>query len=282
MEENNIIINEDIKKPLIEIDNDLIEMSKNLKIINSLKDDIDKILSSIPNAHDEKINSSIKDKYNKIKTQIKKFMNKKRFIYNYIDNEKLSKKNLIDDKNIIEDENEKLIEDNNKLQSIKENINKMQKKLNTLVNDLEKKLSGIKVIQKENELIEELKKNDIDFNDNETLKENQFQIKTSLLNVKAFKYNEEKKQLEEVNKVIYEIKKNTDEMKIISKSQGDTINNLKDEHDYIGNNIEKGIEQINQYKVAHQKDNSKLIAFICCIIFLIITFSCLIYYKIKK
>jgi hypothetical protein len=35
MEENNI------KKPLIEIDNELIEMSKNVKIINSLKDDID-------------------------------------------------------------------------------------------------------------------------------------------------------------------------------------------------------------------------------------------------
>ena len=38
MEENNI------KKPLIEIDNELIEMSKNVKIINSLKDDIDNLI----------------------------------------------------------------------------------------------------------------------------------------------------------------------------------------------------------------------------------------------
>ena len=43
MEEKNII-EEDIKKPLIEIDNDLTEMSKNLKIINSLKDDIEKLI----------------------------------------------------------------------------------------------------------------------------------------------------------------------------------------------------------------------------------------------
>ena len=63
MTENDIIINEDIKKPLIEIDNDLIEMSKNLKIINSLKDDIDEILDSI-SIPDTLRNERRKDKRN--------------------------------------------------------------------------------------------------------------------------------------------------------------------------------------------------------------------------
>ena len=91
MEEKNII-EEEIQKPLIEIDNDLTEMSKNLKIIISLKDDIEKLITNLSNINDTKISSSIKEKHNKIKNQIKKFMNKKKFIYNYIDNEKLSKK----------------------------------------------------------------------------------------------------------------------------------------------------------------------------------------------
>ena len=122
MEENNI------KKPLIEIDNELIEMSKNVKIINSLKDDIDNLISNKNDNNNNK--SNIEEKYNKIKTQIQKFMNKKKFIYNYIDNEKLVKKNI--SSNIIdnnaEEENEKLIEDKNKYESALENINKMQKK----------------------------------------------------------------------------------------------------------------------------------------------------------
>lgn len=69
MEENNI------KKPLIEIDNELIEMSKNVKIINSLKDDIDNLISNKNDNNNNK--SNIEEKYNKIKTQIQKFMNKK-------------------------------------------------------------------------------------------------------------------------------------------------------------------------------------------------------------
>jgi cell fate (sporulation/competence/biofilm development) regulator YlbF (YheA/YmcA/DUF963 family) len=91
MEEKNII-EEEIQKPLIEIDNDLTEMSKNLKIIISLKDDIEKLITNSSNINDKEISSSIIDKHNKIKNQIKKFMKKKKFIYNYIDNEKLSKK----------------------------------------------------------------------------------------------------------------------------------------------------------------------------------------------
>ena len=281
MKENNII-EDDIKKPLIEIDNDLIEMSKNLKIISSLKDDIEELIKDLPNNNNDDNITSVKDKYNKIKTQIKKFMNKKKFIYNYIDNEKLSKKNLVNN-NIIEEENENLIEENTKLESIKENINKMQSKIINIINKLDIKLleKNIK-LEKEGELIEEIKKNDIEFNDNEILNKEQFQIKSSLLNIKAEKYNAETKELEETNKVINEIKKGTDEMKLISNSQGYAINNLLDEHNYIGNNIDKGTEQIKKYKKANENSNTNLIWFLSFIILLIIIFSCLIYYKIKK
>ena len=62
MEENNKI-NEEYKKPLIEIDNELLEMSKNLKIINSLKEDIDQLISNLSNNNNT---STIKDKYNKL------------------------------------------------------------------------------------------------------------------------------------------------------------------------------------------------------------------------
>ena len=282
MKENNII-DEDIKKPLIEIDNDLIEMSKNLKIINSLKDDIEDLINKLSNNNDDETITSIKDKYNKIKTQIKKFMNKKKFIYNYIDNEKLSKKNLVNNNNIIEEENENLIEENTKLESIKENINKMQNKITNLINKLDNKLSEKNIrFEKEGELIEEIKKNDIGFNDNEIINKEQFKIKSSLLNIKAEKYNEENKELEEANKVINEIKKGTDEMKLISNSQGYTINNLLDENNYIGNNIDKGTEQIKKYKKANESNNTNLIWFLSFVIILIIIFSCLIYYKIKK
>ena len=200
MKENNII-EDDIKKPLIEIDNDLIEMSKNLKIISSLKDDIEELMKNLPNNNNDDNITSIKDKYNKIKTQIKKFMNKKKFIYNYIDNEKLSKKNLLNNNNIIEEENENLIEENTKLESIKENINKMQNKITNLINKLDNKLSEKNIrFEKEGELIEEIKKNDIGFNDNEIINKEQFKIKSSLLNIKAEKYNEETKELEEALK----------------------------------------------------------------------------------
>ena len=282
MKENNII-EDDIKKPLIEIDNDLIEMSKNLKIISSLKDDIEELMKNLPNNNNDDNITSIKDKYNKIKTQIKKFMNKKKFIYNYIDNEKLSKKNLVNNNNIIEEENENLIEENTKLESIKENINKMQNKITNLINKLDNKLSEKNIrFEKEGELIEEIKKNDLGFNDNEIINKEQFKIKSSLLNIKAEKYNEETKELEEANKVINEIKKGTDEMKLISNSQGYTINNLLDENNYIGNNIDKGTEQIKKYKKANESNNTNLIWFLSFVIILIIIFSCLIYYKIKK
>ena len=91
MKDNNIS-NEDYKKPLIEIDNEIIEMTKNAKIINTLKEDIDQLITNNSSLNNDGDISLIKEKYNKIKNQIQKFMNKKKFIYNFIDNEKLNKK----------------------------------------------------------------------------------------------------------------------------------------------------------------------------------------------
>ena len=71
-------------------------------------------------------------------------------------------------------------------------------------------------------------------------------------------------------------------MKLISNSQGYTNNNLLDENNYIGNNIDKGTEQIKKYKKANESNNTNLIWFLSFVIILIIIFSCLIYYKIKK
>ena len=282
MEEKNII-EEDIKKPLIEIDNDLTEMSKNLKIINSLKDDIEKLIIDLSNSNNNEIVSSIKDKHNKIKNQIKKFMNKKKFIYNYIDNEKLSKKNIVVKKNI-EEENETLIEEDNKLESIKENINNMQKKIINLINKLDTKLSQLNIFEKKDELNEEITKNDIinDKEENEPLSQEQYKIKSSLLKIKAEIYNEEAKELEKANKMMDQIKIGTREMKLLTGSQGNTINNLMEEHNYIGNKIEKGIGELKEYNSANQNSNSKLIYFLCFVILLIIIFSCLLYYKFKN
>ena len=282
MEEKNII-EEEIQKPLIEIDNDLTEMSKNLKIIISLKDDIEKLITNSSNINNKEISSSIIDKHNKIKNQIKKFMNKKKFIYNYIDNEKLSKKNVVVNKNV-EEENETLIETGNKLESIKENINNMQTKIMKLVNKLDKELSQLNLFEKKDELNEEITKNDIinDTEENDAIKQGKYQIKSSLLNIKAEIYNEETKELEKANKMMDQIKKGTKEMKILTRSQGDNISNLLEEHNYIGNNIEKGIGQLNEYNRANKKSNGKLICFLCFIIILIIIFSCVLYYKFKN
>ena len=282
MEEKNII-EEEIQKPLIEIDNDLTEMSKNLKIIISLKDDIEKLITNSSNINNKEISSSIIDKHNKIKNQIKKFMNKKKFIYNYIDNEKLSKKNIAVNKNV-EEENETLIETGNKLESIKENINNMQTKIMKLVNKLDKELSQLNLFEKKDELNEEITKNDIinDTEENDAIKQGKYQIKSSLLNIKAEIYNEETKELEKANKMMDQIKKGTKEMKILTRSQGDNISNLLEEHNYIGNNIEKGIGQLNEYNRANKKSNGKLICFLCFIIILIIIFSCVLYYKFKN
>ena len=281
MEEKNIII-EEYKKPLIEIDNDLIELRKNIKIINSLKDDIEEqisFLSNNKNINKEEIISLIKDKYNKIKTQIKKFMNKRKFIYNFIDSEKLAKKNIPKEKNV-EDENEKLLEENDKLESATQNIDKMKKEITKLANNLDKKLSELNILENKDELIKEIELNDINYDDKALNEQNQ--IKSSILNIKAEIYDEETKELEKANKIISQIKKGTADMKMITSSQGNTINNLLDEHNYIGRNIEKGRDELNENKNRNQNNNSKLLGFLFCLIILIIIFSCFLYYKFKK
>ena len=282
MKENEIILEEN-KQPLIEIDNEIIEMSKNVKIINSLKEDIDQLISS------KNINNNIptiNDKYNKIKTQIQKFMNKKKFIYNFIDNEKLEKKN---NKDIIpiqndEEENEKLIEDKNNIESIKQNINKMQNRIIAISTTLDKKLSELNILkeQKQN-LSEEIKNNDINGNEYSIFNNNNDQslIKSSILNLKAQQYNEQTKALEETNKLIDQIKKDTNEMKLISNSQENTINYLKYEHDFIGLNIKKGVEQLNERKKANQSENSALKKIVIFLIILIIISCCFLYYRFK-
>ena len=282
MKENEIILEEN-KQPLIEIDNEIIEMSKNVKIINSLKEDIDQLISS------KNINNNIptiNDKYNKIKTQIQKFMNKKKFIYNFIDNEKLEKKN---NKNIIpiqndEEENEKLIEDKNNIESIKQNINKMQNRIIAISTTLDKKLSEFNILKEQKQtLSEEIKNNDINDNEYSIFNNNNDQslIKSSILNLKAQQYNEQTKALEETNKLIDQIKKDTNEMKLISNSQENTINYLKYEHDFIGLNIKKGVEQLNERKKANQSENSALKKIVIFLIILIIISCCFLYYKFK-
>ena len=281
MKDNNIS-NEDYKKPLIEIDNEIIEMSKNVKIINSLKEDIDQLVTNDSYLNNDNNISLIKEKYNKIKNQIQKFMNKKKFIYNFIDNEKLNKKN----NNIIivpneEEENEKLLEDKNNYQSVKENINKMQNRIITISNNLDKKLSSLNIFDKKENLSEEIQKNDVDNNNENNIYNNKVQISSSILNLKAQQYNEETKALEETNKLIEQIKKDTNEMKLISNSQGNTINNLKYEHDYIGLNITKGIDQLNEKKNSNQSDNSTLKNIVIFLIIIIIISCCFLYYKFK-
>ena len=273
--------NEDYEKPLITIDNEILEMSKNVKIINSLKEDIEQLIGNNSSLNNDNNNTLIKEKYNKIKSQIQKFMNKKKFIYNFIDNERLNKKNI----RIIgneEEENEKLLEDKNNYESVIENINKMQNKIITISNNLDKKLSTLNILEKNENLLEEIQKNDIDKNDNNIFNNiNKVQISSSILNLKAQQYNEETKALEETNKLIEQIKRDTNEMKLISNSQGNTINNLKYEHDYIGLNITKGIDQLNERKNSNQSENRTLKNIVLFLIILIIISCCFLYYKFK-
>ena len=280
MKENNTT-NGDYKKPLITIDNEIIEMSKNVKIINSLKEDIEQLIANNSSLNNDNNNTLIKEKYNKIKSQIQKFMNKKKFIYNFIDNERLNKKNI----RIIgneEEENEKLLEDKNNYESVIENINKMQNRIITISNNLDKKLSTLNILEKNENLLEEIQKNDIDKNDNNIFNNiNKVQISSSILNLKAQQYNEETKALEETNKLIEQIKRDTNEMKLISNSQGNTINNLKYEHDYIGLNITKGIDQLNERKNSNQSENRTLKNIVLFLIILIIISCCFLYYKFK-
>ena len=158
----------------------------------------------------------------------------------------------------------------------------MQNGIITISNNLDKKLSSLNFLDKKRNLFEEIQKNDIENNnDNNNIYNNKVQIKSSILNIKAQQYNEETKALEETNRLIEQIKRDTNEMKLISNSQGNTINNLKYEHDYIGLNITKGIDQLNERKNSNQSDNSTLKNIVLFLILIIIISGCLLYYKFK-
>ena len=99
--------------------------------------------------------------------------------------------------------------------------------------------------------------------------------------MKAQIYNDQTKELEEANKLINQIKQGTNEMKLITSSQDNTINVLKNEHNYIGMNISKGIEQLNEKKNSNENENKTLKNIAIGLIILIIILSCFIYFKYK-
>ena len=289
----NYLINESLK-PLLDIDNDLDEMSKCVKIISSLKSDIEEIInkeSNLKNNNENKaITLTIKDKHNNIKKQIQKFMNKKNYIYNFIRNESISNnKDINNNKNseIYDDneENEKLLADN-KMENIMEKIKQMQNEIKNKINVLDEKLKKSKIFEKNENLIDEINSNeinDINFKDKNSdisnLKNPQYQ---SLLSAKAYKYYEENKELEKVVNKIEMLKKTTNHIKMIGESQGDTIENLKDINLKIENNIEGGDNELIKRKNRQSKKNRKLIiSFLCLLLFLIIMIYA-IYNKLKN
>ena len=60
------------------------------------------------------------------------------------------------------------------------------------------------------------------------------------------------------------------------------ILNLREEHNNIKTNIDKGILELNKNKDNNQNKNNKLIICMCCLIFIVIIMGFAIYYKIWK
>lgn len=274
----------DNQKPLLDIENDLTEMSKIVKIIISLKNDIEgKIDNTLNDNNMSKIDILfIEKKYNKIKEQTQKFMDKKKYIFNFIRNENTPLNAKTMNLNIIkEDENENLLEEN-KTEYVMENIKKMQNEIKNKINILDEKLTKIKFLEKKGSLIEEINKNDInDFDINSNNNRIQ-EYETSLLNTKAFIHNEETKELEKVSNKIEKIKKGTNEMKLFLENQGDKINYLENEQKQIGEDIEKGLNELSKTKDKKKEKNKKYIICIGCLILLIIVFVYAIYKKVSK
>ena len=67
----------------------------------------------------------------------------------------------------------------------------MQKKITILANDLDKKISELNLIEKKEELIEEIKKNEVESNN--LLNNQKLEYKSSILDIKAQIYNEQTK-----------------------------------------------------------------------------------------
>ena len=273
----NFIINEN-RKPLLDTENDLIEMSKNVKIINSLKTDIEELINKKSIKKDFSKNDilNIEDKYKQIKKQINKFMNKKNYIYNFIRIEKSSKKKRNEN-----DESENLLEEN-KMDNAMENIKKMQDEIKNKVNSLDEKLKKVESFdfKKNDSLINEINKNEINFIINENKKIQKYE--NSILNTKADIYNEETKELEKVSKTIEMIKQGTNDMKLFVESQGNKINYLNDEHKKIQDNIENGIDELYETRTRREKKKTNIVVSIICLIFLIIIIIYMIYKKIHS
>ena len=273
----NFIINEN-RKPLLDTENDLIEMSKNVKIINSLKADIEELINKKSIKKDFSKNDilNIEDKYKQIKKQINKFMNKKNYIYNFIRIEKSSKK-----KSNENDESENLLEEN-KMDNAMENIKRMQDEIKNKVNSLDEKLKKVESFdfKKNDSLINEINKNEINFIINENKKIQKYE--NSILNTKADIYNEETKELEKVSKTIEMIKQGTNDMKLFVESQGNKINYLNDEHKKIQDNIENGIDELYETRTKREKKKTNIVVSIICLIFLIIIIIYMIYKKIHS
>ena len=273
----NYVINEN-RKPLLDIENDLIEMSKNVKIINSLKTDIEELINKKSIKKDFSKNDilNIEDKYKQIKKQINKFMNKKNYIYNFIRIEKSSKK-----KSNENDESENLLEEN-KMDNAMENIKRMQDEIKNKVNSLDEKLKKVESFdfKKNDSLINEINKNEINFIINENKKIQKYE--NSILNTKADIYNEETKELEKVSKTIEMIKQGTNDMKLFVESQGNKINYLNDEHKKIQDNIENGIDELYETRTRREKKKTNIVVSIICLIFLIIIIIYMIYKKIHS
>ena len=273
----NYVINEN-RKPLLDIENDLIEMSKNVKIINSLKADIEELINKKSIKKDFSKNDilNIEDKYKQIKKQINKFMNKKNYIYNFIRIEKSSKKKSNDN-----DENENLLEEN-KMDNAMENIKRMQDEIKNKVNSLDEKLKKVESFdfKKNDSLINEINKNEINFIINENKKIQKYE--NSILNTKADIYNEETKELEKVSKTIEMIKQGTNDMKLFVESQGNKINYLNDEHKKIQDSIENGIDELYETRTRREKKKTNIVVSIICLIFLIIIIIYMIYKKIHS
>ena len=281
----NFIIN-DNKKPLLDIDNDLIEMSKNLKIITSLKSDIEEIIDKKSNINNfnNNIILQIEDKYNTIKKQIQKFMNKKNYIYNFIRNENPvnSNNNNINNNDIDNEENEKLL-NNNKMDNVMEKINIMQNEMKNKIKILDEKILKSELLKKKQPLIEEINSNEInEIKINNENNNNKIKAFTPLSSAKAFKYNEETKELENVVNKIEKLRETTNHIKMIEQGQGNNIDYIKDMNLKIEDNIQGGEDELIKRKREQGKKNKNIIIGISCLSFLLIIFIYIIYNKFFK
>ena len=274
MEEKNI------NKPLLDVESDLYEMSENVKIINSLKNDIEETISG-NNSNNNMLNemniSNIKEKYDQIKKLIEKFMKKKNHIYNFISDEKKIKKQNI----IINDdyENQQLLPKNN-FENATSSIKKMQNDIINKVSILEKKLKKIKNFENLDSLLDVVEQNDIKIID-EDEKDTPY-IKSIKLSTKTQIYNEKTKELKNVVKSIESIKRGTKDIKLMLNDQDNMINNLNEDEHNIEDYINKGTNELKEKKYSTSNKNNNSLVLILSLILVIIIIIYIIYKKFFK